>query len=154
MSKHVMILAAILAAAACSAAAYPNQSAAVAASELASAAPMGNQQSAKAELTQAFAAREDANLRCDLRATRTSHGVAIDALAFSDRPVSGSFDLVVHKNGAAGGSDINQSGEFSIGADGSANLGSSEISVERGARLNGHLILRDAGGAELCRSDL
>ncbi len=87
---------------------------------------------------------------CEVRSRRTANGLLIQARAFADRDISGEYDLVITKSGAAGSSDISQSGALNLAAGSSALLGENEISVERGARVRAVLTLRDYSG-QLCR---
>jgi len=87
---------------------------------------------------------------CEVRSRRTANGLLIQARAFADRDISGAYDLVITKSGAAGSSDISQSGALDLSAGSSALLGENEISVERGARVRATLTLRDDSG-QLCR---
>lgn len=90
------------------------------------------------------------DVTCEVRSRRTSNGLLIQARAFADRDIYGEYDLVITKSGAAGSSDISQSGELDLEAGSSALLGENEISVERGARVRATLTLRDDSG-QLCR---
>jgi hypothetical protein len=87
---------------------------------------------------------------CEVRSRRTANGLLIQTRAFADRDISGEYDLVITKTGAAGSSDISQSGALDLAAGSSALLGENEISVERGARVSAVLTLRDDSG-QLCR---
>ena len=104
--------------------------------------------SARVEPTR-HAAHNDA-VTCEVRSRRTTNGLLIQARAFADRDISGEYDLVITKSGAAGSSDISQSGALNLSAGSSALLGENEISVERGARVRATLTLRDESG-QLCR---
>lgn len=95
------------------------------------------------------AARADA-VTCQVRSRRTANGLLIQAHAVADRDISGEYDLLITKSGAAGTSEIAQSGALELAAGSSALLGESEISVERGARVQARLTLRDERG-QLCR---
>lgn len=92
----------------------------------------------------------DDAVTCEVRSRRTANGLLIQARAFADRDIYGAYDLVITKSGAAGSSDISQSGELNLAAGSSALLGENEISVERGARVHAVLTLRDDSG-QLCR---
>lgn len=87
---------------------------------------------------------------CEVRSRRTANGLLIQARAFADRDISGEYDLVITKSGAAGAADISQSGTLDLAAGSSVLLGENEISVERGARVRATLTLRDESG-QLCR---
>ena len=87
---------------------------------------------------------------CDISVVKTSHGVRITPVVRSDRSLSGEYSLTVTKSGGAGSSDISQGGPFDAPRGVSQELGSSEISLERGSRFHAVLKVR-AGGREVCR---
>ena len=93
---------------------------------------------------------KDSNLWCDISVRRTSNGVRITPLVRSDRSTSGEYSLVITKSGAAGSSDISQGGPFDAPRGAKQELGSSEISLERGSTFRAVLKVR-AGGHEVCR---
>ncbi len=95
-------------------------------------------------------ASHDDAVTCEVRSRRTANGLLIQARAFADRDISGEYHLVITKSGAAGSSDISQSGALDLAAGSSALLGENEISVERGARVRATLTLRDES-EQLCR---
>jgi hypothetical protein len=94
-----------------------------------------------------------ADVSCDIRARRTSHGVELEAFARSDAPAMGEFEFIITKDDAGGSSDIAQSGVFDLGGGERQSLGSSEISVERGGRYRARLVLSDSGGV-ICREEV
>ncbi|RYG38043.1 MAG: hypothetical protein EON93_02705 [Burkholderiales bacterium] len=87
---------------------------------------------------------------CDISVVKTSHGVRITPVVRSDRSLSGEYSLTVTKSGGAGSSDISQGGPFDAPRGVKQELGSSEISLERGSRFHAVLKVR-AGGREVCR---
>lgn len=87
------------------------------------------------------------SVSCDIRATRTAHGVRLEAVAHADRGAGGEYNFVITAQGSGGSSDVTQSGPFDLVAGKSATVGSAEIS--RG-RYRAVLTLSDADG-ELCR---
>ncbi|MDP3491545.1 MAG: curli-like amyloid fiber formation chaperone CsgH [Hyphomonadaceae bacterium] len=89
-------------------------------------------------------------LFCDIAVVKTSHGVRITPVVRSDRSLSGEFSIVITKNGKGGSSDISQGGPFDAARGVKQELGSSEISLERGASFRAVLKVR-AGGREVCR---
>lgn len=105
---------------------------------------------APAHVERATRASHNDAVTCEVRSRRTANGLLVQARAFADRDVFGQYDLVITKSGAAGSSDISQSGALDLSAGSSALLGESEISVERGARVRATLTLRDDSG-QLCR---
>ena len=87
---------------------------------------------------------------CDTSVVKTSYGVRITPVVRSDRSLSGEYSMVITKNGGGGSSDISQGGPFDAARGVSQELGSSEISMERGASFRAVLKVR-AGGREVCR---
>lgn len=154
MSKFSLLtMAAIAALTACSAAASAGADGAPAAAPATlrtgsiASAPVAP---ASAQLENTRHASLNESVTCEVRSRRTANGLLIQARAFADRDVSGEYDLVITKSGAAGSSDISQSGGLDLSAGSSALLSESEISVERGARVRATLTLRDESG-HLCR---
>jgi len=94
-----------------------------------------------------------AAMTCEIRATRTSDGVRLESFAHASGPLTGTYDLIVTKSGSAGSSDINQGGEFDTLSEPSASLGASEISLEPGARLHARLVVHGDNGVE-CRDEI
>ena len=91
-----------------------------------------------------------ARLSCVIDVDRTARGIRITPVVKSGRTLSGEYSLVITKDGAGGSSDINQGGPFEAGRGERVELGSSEISLERGARYRAVLKVR-ADGREICR---
>lgn len=87
-------------------------------------------------------------VRCDIRATRTAHGVRLEAIAHADRAGHGVYDFVITAHGSGGSSDVTQGGRFDMAAGASAAIGTAEISS---ARYRAVLTLSDPSGAALCR---
>jgi hypothetical protein len=94
--------------------------------------------------------RQQERLFCDIKVAKTSHGVRITPVVRSDRSLSGEYSIVITKNGGGGSSDISQGGPFDAARGVKQELGSSEISMERGASFRAVLKVR-AGGHEVCR---
>lgn len=175
MSRTLMAVFALTAAAACAAAATvpaqtPSESQIVgevtnrlaAASETMSVSPSINAAIAGAEPAHYDTPAErvaptpiaaSAAMTCEIRATRTADGVRLESFAHASGPITGSYDLVVTKSGSAGSSDISQGGEFDTASGPSASLGASEISLERGARLHARLTVHADNGT-VCRDEL
>lgn len=93
---------------------------------------------------------ESARLSCVIDVDRTARGIRITPVVKSGRSLSGEYSLVITKDGAGGSSDINQGGPFEAVRGERVELGSSEISLERGARYRAVLKVR-ADGREICR---
>jgi hypothetical protein len=161
MKRVLLVLTALSAIAACSAAAAPN------AQMTASATPPAVESQA-ADLagpppSETYAAppkaapveRIAASSRpvCDIRAMPTSHGVAISAVLTADAAVSGDYNLVITKSGASGSSDVQQSGAFNAAPGERVTLGETEIGLDRGDRFHAVLTLTDADG-RVCRDEL
>lgn len=172
MSRTLMAALALSAAAACAAAATnpaasgPSQSQIVGqvserladASATLAAPPSANAENAPltaapAQYVAPARSTASAAMTCEIRATRTSDGVRLESFAHASGPITGTYDIVVTKSGAAGSADINQGGEFDTASAPSAALGASEISVERGARLHARLTVHADNGTT-CRDDL
>jgi hypothetical protein len=175
MSRTLMAVLALTAAAACAAAATtpraqgPSESQIVgevsnrlaAASQTLAAPPSVNAANAAPAHYEAPVERaaptpivaSSAAMTCEIRATRTPHGVRLESFAHASGPMTGSYDLVVTKSGSAGSADISQGGEFDTMSEPSASLGASEISVERGSRLHARLTVHGDNGA-VCRDEL
>lgn len=94
--------------------------------------------------------RQDESLFCDIKVVKTSHGVRITPIVRSDRFVSGEYSIVITRKGGGGSSDISQGGPFDAPRGVKQELGSSEISLERGSSFHAVLKVR-ANGREVCR---
>lgn len=86
---------------------------------------------------------------CDIRTTRTPHGLQFEAIAHADWSVQGDYDFVITAESSGGSSDIAQAGPLDLRAGYSDTVGYAE--VPRG-RYRAVLTLSDAHG-ELCRSE-
>lgn len=124
MSPRFTLLAGVLSLAACAAAAQPQP--------LVAHAPM-------------------AGLACEVRALATPHGVALEAIAYAETPLLGEYEFTITKDDSGGASDIAQGGAFEATPGREMSLGETELSLERGGRLNARLVVRDTAGGELCR---
>jgi len=94
--------------------------------------------------------RQVESLTCDIAVVKTSHGVRITPIVRANRSLSGEYSIVITKNGGGGSSDISQGGPFDAARGVKQELGSSEISLERGASFRAVLKVR-ADGREVCR---
>lgn len=88
-----------------------------------------------------------AALSCDIRATRTSRGLRLEAVAHAERAVHGTYDFTITAQGAGGSSDVAQGGLVDLVPGQRAALGVAEIPD---GPFRAVLTLTDAGG-ELCR---
>lgn len=157
MTRHLIALAAIAAVAACSAGvtseAQLTSAPQIPEPELDGAPPVVAQLAPEAAVEApppVFVQKQDDSLWCDIAVTRTSNGVVITPVVRSDHTVSGNYSLVITKSGKAGSSDISQGGPFDAPRNVKQKLGSSEISLERGASFRAVLKVR-SGGHEVCR---
>ena len=91
-----------------------------------------------------------ARFLCDIEVKRTSHGIRITPVVQADRAMAGEYSLVITKTGASGSSDINQGGPFDAVRNEEIALSASEFSLERGDRFRAVLKVR-SGGREVCR---
>jgi hypothetical protein len=87
---------------------------------------------------------------CDIIVKRTPNGVLLKAVANLSRPIAGDYSFVITKSGGGGSSDINLGGELESYA-GRHELGSSEVSLGRGASYRATLKLISPSGREICR---
>ena len=94
--------------------------------------------------------RAKVSFSCDIDVDRTSHGIRVTPVVRADRALSGEYTLVITKIGGGGSSDISQGGPFDAARGESVRLGSSEFSMERGAKFRAVLKVR-ANGREVCR---
>jgi hypothetical protein len=92
---------------------------------------------------------QSSRLSCAIETTKTSAGIALRGIVRSSRPLHGDFNMTVTTSGAAGSSDIVQSGAYDT-MNGPAILGEQELSLSRGQRLYASLEVRDASG-RVCR---
>lgn len=157
MTRHLITLAAIAAVAACSAGvtseAQLTSAPQIPEPELDGAPPVAAPLAPDAVVEApppSFARKQDESLWCNIAVTRTSNGVLITPVVRSDYKVSGDYSLVITKSGKSGSSDILQGGPFDAPRGVKHELGSSEISLERGASFRAVLKVR-SGGHEVCR---
>ena len=87
-----------------------------------------------------------AGATCDIRTTRTTRGVRIDAVAHTQRAFTGTYELLVRRSGGANASDIVQQGPVDLAPGGDVTLASSEIGAAHRGRTDITLTLRDANG--------
>lgn len=94
--------------------------------------------------------RAEVGFACDIDVDRTSNGIRVTPVVRAGKALSGEYSLVITKSGAGGSSDITQGGPFDAARGERIQLGSSEFSMERGAKFRAVLKVR-AGGREVCR---
>lgn len=83
---------------------------------------------------------------CEIRVDETRYGARYTALAGSRRPIEGQYRFVLIRTGGSGESNNEQSGSFELEPGEVANLGSSEISLDRRARVRALLVLETRRG--------
>lgn len=143
MMRKALLITAMVAVAACSAAARPGT---------ATAEPM---HIAAEEAAPVPAQNYQPYVSCDVVARRTSNGVRIEALAHAGDGVFDAvdYDLTVTRHGGGGSSDIVQSGAADLAGGETVTLGVAEFNVERGARYRANLVMSDADGV-ICTAEL
>lgn len=161
MKRMLLVLTALSAIAACSAAAAPNAQTMAAAtppaieSSVADLAGPPPSETYAAPPKAAPVERISASSRmdCDILARPTSHGVAISAVLDADEATSGDYDLVITKSGASGSSNVQQGGAFNAARGERVTLGETELGLDRGDRFHAVLTLTGADG-RVCRQEL
>ena len=88
-------------------------------------------------------------LRCEIYQSSRGGGVVLEGVVFSDQATDGSYEFRVAKSGGGGSSDINQSGEFSVGAGGKSSVGS--VSLGGSGGYSATLKVSAAGHAVACK---
>ena len=97
------------------------------------------------------AAGSNHGLTCEVRVRPAGAGVDLTAIANSAVTASGKYRLVVIKRGPAGGTEIEQSGSFSIEAGGVSNLSSVSPTLESGATYDAELTITSQSIQITCR---
>jgi hypothetical protein len=87
-------------------------------------------------------------LRCEIQVKEHSNSVAIEGVVFAKTAVEGSYQLRVSKSGGAGGSDINQSGDFSAGPGEPSTLGTVSLGGDGGSYVAKLTVTWDGGSIE------
>ncbi|WFU11963.1 curli-like amyloid fiber formation chaperone CsgH (plasmid) [Rhizobium sp. CB3090] len=77
--------------------------------------------------------QSEGGLRCEIRATPEAGMVTLEALAHTDKHISGNYTFHVESAGGAGGSNIDQSGAFDATPGRTATLGSVSLRSKAGA---------------------
>lgn len=91
-----------------------------------------------------------ADLRCEVRVSRGRGIVHVEAIAFGEPGMSGSYDATLMRSGAGGQGDTRQGGEFTIEATGETVLSETEFNSARGDVFDAELTVRDEQGAVVC----
>jgi hypothetical protein len=89
-------------------------------------------------------------LHCELQASPEAGGITLSAIANSSVPATGGYRLVVSKSGGAGGSAIDQSGDFALAPGAASTLGAVSMNLERGATYQARLTVTWKGGTVSC----
>jgi hypothetical protein len=71
-------------------------------------------------------------LRCEIYQSHGGGGVTLQGVVFANGAVDGSYQFNITKSGGGGSSNINQGGEFSVGAGGKATLGQVSLGGDGG----------------------
>ena len=103
---------------------------------------------------QSIAADTAGPIRCELRESSAGPGVTLSAVVNASVSATGSYRLIVTKRGDAGGSDIDQSGGFSISPNGERVLSVVSTTLERGATYEAKLTVTWKGGTVSCNRTL
>lgn len=85
---------------------------------------------------------------CEIRASRVSGGVLLEAVVVSAKPVSGTYEFSVRNDSPAGSSSTSQSGEFEIRPGTETVL--SEVALSDGGSAKADLRLSWPGGEAAC----
>ena len=87
--------------------------------------------------------------RCEIRVSKRGGTTTLEGVVFSSAPVAGSYRLSVGSSGGSGGSDIDQSGNFSAKPGEPANLGGVNLGGAAGT-YSADLTIKWNGGASHC----
>jgi hypothetical protein len=100
--------------------------------------------------TAAMANRNSDELSCEVRATKVSGGILLEALASAGAEIAGEYEFIISKTGPGGSSDVSQGGEFEVGPGREALLGEVTLGSEGGS-VEAVLTVRTPDGAS-CES--
>lgn len=78
------------------------------------------------------AAGGGSGLRCEIYQSHRGGSVVLEGVVFSSSAADGSYQFSVVKSGGGGSSNINQGGEFSVGAGGKSTVGSVSLGGDGG----------------------
>lgn len=88
-------------------------------------------------------------VRCEIRATPEGNMVSLEALAYADRNVSGTYSFHVESAGQTGGSNIEQGGAFSAAPGKPATLSAVTLDA-KGADYDARLEVSVGGKSIVC----
>lgn len=87
-------------------------------------------------------------LRCELRVTKSGSNVTLEALAYSDKSVEGTYRLMVDGSGRGGNSMVQQGGPFSADPAKPNSLGM--VSLGTGSSYDAKLEVKAGGTSANC----
>src|SRR5919108_5037385 len=87
-------------------------------------------------------------IRCEIQVKEHANSVALEGVVFAKTAVEGSYQLRVSKSGGAGGSDINQRGDFSAGPGERSSLGTVTLGGDGGSYVAKLTVTWDGGSIE------
>ncbi|KQZ50654.1 hypothetical protein ASD54_10560 [Rhizobium sp. Root149] len=96
----------------------------------------------------AIAGSSKGPLRCELRVTKSGGNVTLEALAFSEKSVEGTYRLMVDGSGQGGNSVIQQGGPFNADPAKSNSLGM--VSLGSGSSYDAKLEVKAGGTSANC----
>jgi hypothetical protein len=96
-----------------------------------------------------YAQNGDGNLSCEIKATKQSGMISIEALATAKQSASGTYRFEISGGSNGGSSTIRQGGEFSAGTGETATLGQVTLGAN-GARYDAKLTINAGGKALTC----
>ncbi|WP_137135796.1 curli-like amyloid fiber formation chaperone CsgH [Rhizobium sp. FKY42] len=96
----------------------------------------------------AIAGSSKGPLRCELRVTKSGGNITLEALAFSDKSIEGTYRLMVDRSGQGGNSVIQQGGPFNVDAAKASSLGL--VSLGTGSSYDARLEVKGGGTSVKC----
>ena len=97
-------------------------------------------------------ANKASDLSCEIRSSKSSGGVRLEALATGSAGATGEYEFVVAKSGGGGSSNVTQGGDFQIGPDEVTVLG--EVTLGPGEASSVKAVLKVTGpsGNTVCEA--
>ena len=77
-------------------------------------------------------AADGTSASCDIRVVRDGGTLVLEGLAFSGVPAAGTYEFRISQGGPAGGSNIQQGGDFEVGPGAGTSLGLISLSDQGG----------------------
>ena len=87
--------------------------------------------------------------RCEIRVSKRGGATTLEGFVVAASPISGSYRISVTSSGGGGGSDIDQSGQFSAGPGGPVSLGVVSLGGSPGG-YRADLTVKWNGGSTRC----